>query len=315
MHIILVSSRLATARSITLKLRHMLLAGTALALFVVALATLFSYVTVRHAAEIQLPFLQSLVLSAREHEARKTQEFLRENLNAMAARVGQLQARLMHLDSLEERLGEMAGIKSPDAKIPARPGQGGPLVAPSDVQSAAELQRQMDVLSRQLESRSDYLGLLESELMEERVRKNLLPTMVPVDAEWRASSFGWRNDPFTGQRAMHEGIDFTAHPGTEIVAAAGGIVAVSEHHPQYGKMVEIDHGNGLATRYAHASRLFVERGAIVKRGQKIAAVGSTGRSTGPHLHFEVRYNGVAQNPNRFLKNAQKHRGSIVASHN
>lgn len=312
MHIILVSDRLATARSITLQTRHVLLAATALVLLVVALATLFSYVTVRHAAEIQLPFLQSLVLSAREHEAQKTQEFLRENLNAMAVRVGEMQARLMRLDSLGERLGEMVGIKPRDLKMGDTPGQGGPLVAPSDIESAAELQRQLDALSRQLESRSDYLGLLENELLDERVRKNLLPTMLPIDAQWRASSFGLRIDPFTGQRAMHEGIDFPAHPGTEIVAAAGGIVAVSEHHPQYGNMIEIDHGNGLATRYAHASKLFVTRGSIVKRGQKIAAVGSTGRSTGPHLHFEVRYNGVAQNPNRFLKNAQKPGERVLA---
>jgi murein DD-endopeptidase MepM/ murein hydrolase activator NlpD len=303
--IILVSNRLATAKTITLTFRHLLLAVLGLVFVVVLLATLFSYVTVRHAAELRLPFLQSLLMSLREQETQKTQEFLRENLNAMAVRLGQMQAQLMRLDSLGERLGQLTGIKPQETKPVDKPGQGGPLVQPAQPLSPAELQRQLDILSRQLESRSDYLGLLENELMDERVKKNLLPTSLPVAAQWNASGFGWRIDPFTGQQAMHEGVDFIADPGTDIVAAAGGIVTVAEYHPQYGNMVEIDHGNDLTTRYAHASRLFVKPGAIVKRGQKIAALGSTGRSTGPHLHFEVRYKGIAQNPNRFLQNARQ----------
>ena len=104
---------------------------------------------------------------------------------------------------------------------------------------------------------------------------------------------------------MHEGIDFIADSGTPIVAAAAGIVVAAERHPQYGNLVEIDHGNDLVTRYAHASRVLVKEGALVKRGQKIAEVGSTGRSTGPHLHFEVRFKGAAQNPSRFLQNARQ----------
>lgn len=305
MHIILVSDRLATARTITITLRHMVLAAVALVLMVLALSSLFSYVTVRHAAEARLPFLQSLLMSVREQETQKTQDFLRENLNAMAVRLGQLQAQLMRLDTLGERLGHLSGIKNPEAKPVDKAGQGGPLVAPTKPLTADDLQRQLDLLSRQLESKTDYLGLIESELMDERVKKNQLPTALPVEAQWNASGYGWRIDPFTGEQAMHEGIDFIAETGTPIVAAAAGIVVTSERHPQYGNVVEIDHGNDLVTRYAHASRIMVKQGALVKRGQKIAEVGSTGRSTGPHLHFEVRYKGAAQNPNRFLKNAQQ----------
>ena len=304
MHIILVSDRLATAKTITITARHLALAAVGLVLTVLVLSSLFSYFTVRHAAEVRLPFLQSLLVSVREQETQKTQEFLRENLNAMATRLGQLQAQLMRLDSLGERLGQLSGIK-PSDKPADKPGQGGPFIAPTKPLTTDDLQRQIDQLSRQLESKGDYLGLIETELMDERVKKNQLPTALPVEAQWNASGFGWRIDPFTGEQAMHEGIDFIADTGTAIHAAAAGIVVTSERHPQYGNLIEIDHGNELITRYAHASKVMVKQGALVKRGQKIAEVGSTGRSTGPHLHFEVRFKGIAQNPNRFLQNAQQ----------
>lgn len=305
MHIILVSDRLATARSITITARHLALASVGFVLLVLAVSSLFSYVTVRHAAEIRLPFLQSLLVSLREQEAQKTQEFMRGNLNTMAVRLGQMQAQLMRLDTLGERLGQLAGVKAPEVKPAENSGQGGPLVEPARPLSPADFQLQLERLAKQVESRSDYLGLIESELMDDRVRKNLLPTSLPVAAQWNASAFGLRIDPFTGEQAMHEGIDFIAETGTPIVAAAAGIVVASERHPHYGNMVEIDHGNDLLTRYAHASRLLVRPGTLVKRGQEIAEVGSTGRSTGPHLHFEVRFKGAAQNPARFLKNAQQ----------
>lgn len=311
MHIILVSDRLATARTITLTLRHLALAALGFALLVLTVSSLFSYVTVRHAAEIRLPFLQSLMVSIREQETRKTQDFLRENINTMAVRLGQMQAQLMRLDTLGERLGQISGVKVQEVKTTEMPGQGGPLVEPGIPLSFSEMQRELDNLSRQLESKSDFLGMVEHELMDERVKKNLLPTALPVEAPWNASGFGLRNDPFTGEKAMHEGIDFIAEAGTPIAAAAAGIVIVSERHAQYGNVVEIDHGNDLVTRYAHASRTFVKQGALVKRGQKIAEVGSTGRSTGPHLHFEVRFKGAAQNPARFLQNAQQQKVAAV----
>jgi murein DD-endopeptidase MepM/ murein hydrolase activator NlpD len=128
-----------------------------------------------------------------------------------------------------------------------------------------------------------------------------MPTVRPVDVDWNASSFGWRIDPITGQNAMHEGVDFLVDTGTPIHAAADGLVVVAEFHPQYGNVVDIDHGNDFVTRYAHASKLLVKAGDLVQRGAIVAESGSTGRSTGPHVHFEVRYKGVAQNPNRFLQ--------------
>lgn len=211
MHIILVSDRLATARTITITLRHLVLAAVGLALTVLLLSSLFSYVTVRHAAEVRLPFLQSLLMSVREQETQKARDFMRENLNAMAVRLGQMQAQLMRLDTLGERLGQLSGIKATELKPADKPGQGGPLVVPSKPLTPEDIQRQLDQLSRQLESKGDYLGLIESEMMDERVKKNQLPTALPVEAQWNASSFGWRIDPFTGEQAMHEGKIGRAH--------------------------------------------------------------------------------------------------------
>lgn len=304
MHIILVSDRMTTARSITLTSRHLILAVTGFIVMVLALASMFSYLTVRHAAEIRMPFLQDMLRNISLEEAGKTRELVRDNLANMAARLGQMQGQLMQLDSLGERLAGLAGVKSKDLKptkdsSPAQDGRGGPLTRPDGL-TTYDLQQALDELSRQVDVRSYALTALESRILDERIRKNLLPTSTPIADETLGSGFGWRADPFTGESALHEGIDFVADPGTPILAAAPGIVLRAERHSEYGNLVEIDHGNGLVTRYAHASQVFVKTGEFVKRSQQIAAVGSTGRSTGPHLHFEVRINGVAQNPKRFL---------------
>lgn len=305
MHIILVSDRLATARSITLTWHHAVLFAGALLGSVLVLSSLFSYVTVRHAAEIRLPFLQDLLRSVNAEEARRSRDFVRENLNAMAVKLGEMQAQLMRLDTIGERLAGMAGVKPQELKAfdAKADGRGGPLVLPSAM-SSTELQRAVDALANQVEAKSDAISMIESQMLEDRIRKSLLPTSLPVDVQWNASSYGWRVDPFSGERALHEGVDFVATAGTGVRAAAAGVVVGAEYHPQYGNLVEIDHGKDLTTRYAHTSRIMVKVGQLVKRGQKIAEVGSTGRSTGPHLHFEVRIRGLAQNPDRFLRLAQ-----------
>ncbi len=304
MHIILVSNRMATARSISLTSGRLALIAAGLIAAVLTLSSLLSYLTVRHAAEIRMPALQELLRTISLEETGKTQEMVRENLANMASRLGQMQGQLMQLDSLGERIAGLAGVKSNESKTaqPAKAGtdgRGGPLTRPDNL-TQDDLKRALDEMSRQVEVRSDTLAVLENRLFEDRIRKNLLPTALPVPTAIPTSNFGWRPDPFTNQTAMHEGIDFIAEPGTPILAAAAGIVQVAERHPQYGNMVDIDHGNNLITRYAHAQQVFVKPGEFVKRGQRIAVVGSTGRSTGPHLHFEVRVGGVAQNPMRFL---------------
>lgn len=305
MHIILVSNRMATAKTITITLRMVIAAIAGLFALVLLMSSLFSYLTVRHAAETRLPFLQDLVRDTNGEDTRRSSEFMRENLKLMAVKVGELQARLMRLDSLGERMAGVVGIKTQELKVTDRiqEGRGGPLISARQL-SADDLHRALDTLTYEVETRADTLALLDSRLFEERVRTNMLPTTLPVNVPWNASAFGWRLDPFTGERAMHEGVDFSSVAGTSIASAAAGIVVSAAFHPDYGNMLEIDHGNDLTTRYAHCSRLLVTPGTIVRRGQKVAEVGSTGRSTGPHLHFEVRFRGVAQNPNRFLERAR-----------
>ena len=303
MHIILVSNRLTRARTLTLTTAHVLAGAVALAGMVIMLTIALFYVSVRHAGHIRLPMVESLVLSAQQDQMRKTEGFLRENLNAMAVKLGQMQAQLMRLDALGERLSGLAGFKPQEFRFGEVPGRGGAVSTLSQAHdlSLDEFSRQLDALSKQMESRTDYLGILESSLFDARVKRKLMPTTTPVEGSWNASSFGWRIDPITGQQALHEGIDFIADVGTPVFAAAGGVVVFAEYHAQYGNMVEIDHGNDFITRYAHASKLLVKVGEVVRRGRKIADVGSTGRSTGPHLHFEVRYKGVPKNPARFLQ--------------
>ena len=298
--IILISDRLAKARSVTLSAMHLVASGTVL-LFVVLAATAAVYwLTLRYAAEVPVPALQRLVLAAQETEAERSRAFVQQNLNAMAVKLGEMQAQLTRLDALGERLASLAGVK--DVRLAETPGLGGaaPTLMPPQNLSLGDFSQKLLELSRQLENRNDMLGVLESQLFEQAVKKKLMPTMLPVKAPFSASSFGRRIDPFTGQWAMHEGIDFLADAGSSVAAAAAGVVVFAGFHPQYGYVVDIDHGNDLVTRYAHCSKLFVKEGDVVARGRKIAEVGSTGRSTGPHLHFEVRFRGAAQNPTKFL---------------
>ncbi len=304
MHIILVSDRLAKTRSLQFSVRQLVLGATGLVVGVLVLVFVLSYLGVRHAAELKLPLLQSLVRSAHQEESERTQDFLRQNLNAMAVKLGEMQAQLMRLDALGERLSTVAGVRPSDFRFGEIPGRGGAALVsvPMHDLSLGDFSRQLDFLARQTETRSDLYGVLESQLFDARVKQNLTPTSLPVTfGSWNASGFGWRIDPITGQMAVHEGIDFIAETGTPILAAASGVVITAEFQQAYGNMVEVDHGGDLMTRYAHASKILVKAGQFVRSGEKIAEVGSTGRSTGAHLHFEVRHKGAAQNPAKFLR--------------
>jgi murein DD-endopeptidase MepM/ murein hydrolase activator NlpD len=299
LNIILVSSATARARTITLDWRHWAGAGACLVVLLVAFTLLFNYVTLRWAAAVQHPWLQAIVLADQREEARRTQEKLQGHLNAMAVRLGELQGEVMRLDVLGERLAKAAGLKPQE--LPAPPGRGGAASSlPSRNLGLTEFGGVLDKLARDVTHRGDQLDVLEALLVQASTNRRFLPSLRPVSEGWYSSTFGYRIDPFSGQSSFHEGVDFVAEAGTPIIAAASGKVVYAGWHPQYGKMVEIDHGNGLVSRYAHASQLAVGDGELVVRGQRIASVGSTGRSTGAHLHFEVRLNGVPQNPARFL---------------
>ncbi len=304
MNVILVSSNLVKARTLTLTLTgvHLALLAGALFLVIAVLALGLNYLSLRYADKIDSPSLRSLVLSVQQEEHQKNQSNLRDSLNAMAVRMGQMQAQLLRLDSLGERLAELSGIKPQEFLFNQTLGQGGALsTLPSQDISFDEFNSKMNELSLTLNDRTDKLGALDTFLLQDRLKKKTLPTLAPVEARWFTSGFGLRIDPFTGKSAFHEGVDFIAEIGTPIMAAAGGVVVYSDYHSEYGNMIDIDHGNDFVSRYAHAAKRLVKPGQVVLRGQKIAEVGSTGRSTGPHLHFEVRHRGLPQNPSRFLK--------------
>lgn len=300
MQIILVSRHLKAARTITIMPRHLLAVLAVAAALVFSTSALFSWLSVH----LRLPMVENLLVSLYGQESRKTQDYVSNNLNLMAGRLGELQAKVLQLDQLSERLSLLAGQREPVKTAQERPGQGGPFIPVA--MTAGELQAEIERLSQEVDRRADELAQLELRLLEKRVRDRLLPTTVPVKDAFLGSPFGHRADPVAGLRAMHEGIDFNAVPGTPVVAAAEGVVLSAVYHPEFGNVIDLDHGDGLVTRYAHLSRMDAQAGALVKRGERIGAVGSTGRSTGPHLHFEVRMLGVAQNPAHFLKQGEEY---------
>ena len=297
MHLIITDARLARSRAIHLSGTRLLLAGFAVSLCLMLIAAaLYHWVFLKGARE-GWPIVGSLVRLVVKDEFAERDRFMRANLDAMARRVGEMQARMVQLESLGERVMGLAGVAPAD--LPKADGRGGVLVSARNL-SMEELQSTLDELERLTNQRVDLMTVLESRLFDQHIRKKMVPTHAPVTGRAPGSAFGWRVDPITGQSALHTGLDFQADTGTPILAAAGGVVVTQEYHPAYGNMIEVDHGNQLVTRYAHVSRTLVKQGDIVKRGQKIAEVGTTGRSTGPHLHFEVLVQGVFQDPQKFL---------------
>lgn len=297
MHLIIMDAWLAKSRAIHLSGVQLLVAAlaSALALMLVA-AGLYHWVFLKGARE-GWPVVGSLVRLMVKDEFEQRDRYMRENIDLMAKKMGEMQAKLLQLESLGERVSGLAGVNP--GEIKTKPGQGGVLVSARPL-TMNELQAALNDMDRIADQRSDLMAVVESRLLEQKIRSMMVPTQQPVVDGSLGSGFGWRIDPFTGAMALHTGLDFQAEPGTPIVAAAGGVVVTQEYHPGYGNMIEIDHGKDLLTRYAHASKVYVKKGDLVKRGQKIAAVGNTGRSTGAHLHFEVRVQGVAQNPQKFL---------------
>ena len=266
------------------------------------------------------PVVGQLVQTVGRDEAAQRDRYLRENLDAMARRIGEMQARLIQLESMGERVSGLAGIRPQELQqllkaTPGGDGKGGPYVPlpnGADVSSLAQLGDIVAALEARAAQSADMLILSESRLFEKRLAELMVPNSRPVDVGV-GSGFGFRPDPFTGRAALHTGLDFPADSGAAIRASAGGVVQQVIHHPQYGLMVELDHGRGLVTRYAHASHVGVAVGDLVRRGDPIAQVGTTGRSTGPHLHFEVLVEGVPQDPARFLAGGQAGQPSPVAT--
>jgi murein DD-endopeptidase MepM/ murein hydrolase activator NlpD len=315
MQIIITHGVLAKTRVLQFNRPQLVLTVVALAIALMLLSGAIYHFVVLKAVRDGWPLIgQAIGLVVRDDTVQRDR-FLRENLDAMATRVGEMQAKLLKLEAMSDRVSGLAGVKPEEFKPvlgprpsatpasgPARGGQGGPFVPGLTMNeriSMEALNTSVATLDERTDQTIDLFTLIESRLLEGRLAQMLVPSSTPVEGPV-GSGFGFRVDPFTGRGALHTGLDFPADVGTPIMAAAGGMVVNVEVHPGYGNLVEIDHGNGLVTRYAHASKVMVKQGDLVKRGQLVAQVGNTGRSTGPHLHFEVLVDRVPQNPARFL---------------
>lgn len=307
MQILVTHGTLARTRVIHLR-RWQLAAGALLAALVLMLTSgaVYHYFFLQAARE-GWPLVSQMVRWVVRDDLAQRERYMQQNLDAMAQRVGELQARLVSLQMVGDRVSQLAGVKPEDlqpapAETPASAADAAARGGPASTlprTSADTLARLLDELDAATMFNADIFTLVESRLMESRLQALLVPSSAPVDGPV-GSRFGFRYDPFHGRRALHTGLDFPAPTGTPVQAAAGGFVVGVEHHPEYGQLLTLDHGNHLLTRYAHLSRIHVASGDLVRRGQHIGDVGSSGRSTGPHLHFEVLVQGVPQNPARFL---------------
>ena len=300
MQILITHGSAARTRALQVTPVQMVLAGCGLLLALMLLSGAIYHYFFLKAAREGWPVVSQLVKLVVRDEIAQRDRFMRENLDAIAQKVGDMQARMVRLEAMGDRVSSLAGLKPEDVKSLSRPlgGAGGPFV-PLTQPSLDQLKGAIHDMEDTADTQVDFMTLLESRLLESRLRKLMIPSSRPVDGPV-GSGFGFRPDPITGRAALHTGLDFPNDVGTPIHAAAGGVVLTSEWHPQYGQMLEIDHGNGLVTRYGHTSKILVKVGDLVKRGQLVANVGSTGRSTGPHLHFEVLVDGVQQDPAKFL---------------
>jgi murein DD-endopeptidase MepM/ murein hydrolase activator NlpD len=301
MNVIFFSRRDGTARH--LNLSHPLVLSTATLL---ALGLLFGVFALgMHMGERgmarQLLLHPSAALEAQQAEVASLKAQLQDKVDALAMRLGVINAHVIRLNALGKRLTQMANISSHEFDFDDDPPLGG---SESDgVGRGAQLpvvSSMVNDLSRRVDARSAQLSALENVTLGRQLSAEIKPTGRPVRDGYISSYFGERMDPFNGEEAFHKGIDFASDAGQDVVAVASGIVTWAGPREGYGNLVEINHGNGYVTRYAHAARTLVAVGDEVERGQAVAVVGSTGRSTGPHVHFEVVKDGRQINPMAYV---------------
>ena len=222
------------------------------------------------------------------------------SIDALSSRLGLLQAHVMRLDALGRKLINMTSIDPGEFDFDRAPALGGPEALSQNVE-VVELSEAIHQLSLKLEDRKDQLQVLETLVMKKNLQKEVQPSGQPIKRGWLSSYYGMRTNPISGRREMHKGVDFASAMGNDVIAVAKGVVTYSGKRFGYGQVVDIAHGNGYTTRYAHNSSLLVAVGDTVEKGSQIAKVGSSGRSTGPHVHFEVLKDGRQINPMKFIQ--------------
>jgi murein DD-endopeptidase MepM/ murein hydrolase activator NlpD len=256
-------------------------------------------------SQVQSTFLpddwQNEMVRNRE-EIDKVAREARENMNGLAVRLGQLQAHTIRLNALGQRLTEIAKLDKGEFDFTNPPAQGGPEHDASTLKQVevADFLSSLETLAQTLDDREQQLRVMEHFLMSSNLQGEVLPAGRPIKKGWISSFFGMRTDPFTGLQERHEGMDFAGQLGSDVVAVAAGVVTWAGDRYGYGNMIEINHGNGYVTRYGHNQMLLVKIGDVVKKGQTISLMGSSGRSTGPHVHLEVIYKGRVVDPAKYI---------------
>lgn len=241
-------------------------------------------------------------LEDQQHSVEETKKNATEQLQALTVKVAELQARLVRLDAVGERLVQMGGLSKGEFDFSQPPAMGGPEVGAMPFQAQPlDFVKEIDLLSARIDNRWAQLDTLQGVMNRGSSESAAFVSGLPVHSGWMSSSFGYRPDPFTGQTAWHNGVDFPGEVGSDILAVAAGVVTWADNREGYGLLVEVNHGNGYLTRYAHNSASKVKVGDIVKKGQILALMGNSGRSTGPHVHFEVYKDGRAVDPSSYIQ--------------
>lgn len=242
------------------------------------------------------------LLQTQRHELQETKGRTQEHLDALALRLGQLQSHILRINALGERLAKIGKLDEGEFNFDEEPARGGiETVETMHSVSLSELVTDMEQLSLLISDREHKLDLMEGLLRNNQLNAELLPAGRPVEKGWISSRYGYRNDPFTGKKAFHHGVDVAGKKDSNVIAVASGIVVWVGEKSGYGKLVEVKHPDGYVTRYGHNSKILVSEGDLVTQGQPIALMGSSGRSTGPHVHFEIARNGKTLNPSKYLR--------------
>ncbi|MEP1214749.1 MAG: M23 family metallopeptidase [Marinobacter sp.] len=311
MNIILVGKRHGKSRAVSLNAPVAVgLVFTVTALL--AVAGWSGYQIALEQAEATEPAESELVaewrskLTEQKLELAQIERNVQQQVDALTLRLGEMQGRLLRLDALGQRFVESGLVASDEFDFDQPAAVGGPEDGlDGDSYTAPELTGMIDQLARRIEDREQQLRMLDMVTSRQKLEKELYVQGRPITWGWLSSKYGYRSDPFTGKRTWHAGVDLAGKEGSDIIAVAGGVVTYADERYGYGNLVEIDHGDGLLTRYAHAKTIKVKVGDVVQKGQVLALMGSTGRSTGPHVHFEVIRSGKSENPETYIKRASR----------
>ncbi|MFP4131167.1 M23 family metallopeptidase [Thiohalospira sp.] len=309
MNIIIHSRRLNGGRHLTLHHR-----GAAVVLFSVffllpVAAVVLGFVAgeryvAMNPSELEERYQQRL--ADQEKRVEEARQEARDNLDALAMKLGEMQAQMIRLNALGERLTQMADLDGGEFQFGKVPGRGGPESRErSEPVAKPDFMEALSRLSEQIDSRSRQLSVLEGMMMNRNLRDQVQPAGRPIRKGWTSSHFGMRTDPFSGNREFHKGMDFAGREGSDVISTASGVVTWAGSRWGYGNLVEVNHGNGVITRYGHNAEVLVEVGDTVDKGEAIAKMGSTGRSTGPHVHFEVWEDGETVDPGSYIRRANR----------